>query len=55
VAARLLHVPPPLATRGFTRHRKKKTRDMVDLTWFHPFFPSSPTVTCNKKKENAGS
>jgi hypothetical protein len=33
-----------------TRRRKKKERDRVDLTWLHPFFPSSPAVTCNKKK-----
>jgi hypothetical protein len=44
MAACILHAPP-----------QEKNKDRVDLTWLHPFFLSSPAVTCNKKKENAGS
>jgi hypothetical protein len=44
VAARLLHALP-----------QEKNKDRVNLTWLHPFFFSSSAVTCNKKKENAGS
>jgi len=53
VAGRLLHTPPPLVARGFTRLRRERLV-WVDLAWLLLLFPSSPavkiTVTCNKSK-----
>ena len=41
VAARLLHTPPPLAARGFTR-RRQKTQASKGQSQLPPLFPSSP-------------
>ena len=53
VAARLLHAPPSLAARGFTRRRKKK-KQQGGLDRLLPLFFSSPavkiTVTCKTPK-----
>jgi len=53
VAAHLLHTPPPLAVRGFTRHCKNP-RKRVGLAQLLLLFLSLPAVripvTCKKEK-----
>jgi hypothetical protein len=42
--ARLLHAPPSLAARGFTRRRKKQKKSNRGLDRLLPLFFSSPAV-----------
>jgi hypothetical protein len=53
VVARLLHTPPSLAARGFTRRREKIREKPGDLARLPPFSPSSPAVTCKTRKTQA--